>query len=198
MSMPGFVFHIACPACHKTSPDYPLYVFPDLFGSDLLLPAWSSRFRCYVKMHFFLKPADRAALRENRQRLSEFVAPLSSPALTVGFPVWAAMADGIRVTVEPAPVCPFCGRPAEARSGCPPKQPGVAVQEVYDPYDVPLTMLGLSVRAFNGLRSAGIHNLGELCERGPADLLAIPQFSENTVREIRETVARTGCKLRGE
>ena len=146
----GFVFHILCPRCRRTSPDYPLYVFPDLFRPDLVLPAWSRQFRCYSELHCFLEPHDRAALEKDSGRLREFAEQWSSPVVTVGLPVWSIEASGIWVRVEPAPECPFCGCPTEARSGSPPKEPTVIAQEVSDPYALPLPLLGFSVRTTSG------------------------------------------------
>src|SRR4051794_12343404 len=119
MSMPGFVYHLRCPECQKTSQDYPLYVFPNLFSAEIVLPAWSRHFRCFAEIRCCLMPEDRGTLEKNRGRLAEFTSQLSSSGLTVGFPVWSVEADSICVRVEPPPVCPYCGSAAEARSGYP-------------------------------------------------------------------------------
>jgi hypothetical protein len=198
MSMPGFVFHICCPECHRTSPDYPLWVFPDLFSADIVLPAWSRRFQCYCELRCCLGPTDRGALEKNPDRLREFAGQLSSAVVTVGVPLWSVEADGICVRVEPKPDCPFCGCSTEARSGFPPDKPVESVQDVSDPYAVPLSMLGMSVRALNCLLGAEIGNLGQLCERSPEELLAIPQFGVSTLQEVRDKVEATGFELREE
>jgi hypothetical protein len=196
MSMPGFVYYLLCPKCQKTSPDYPLYVFPDIFSAEIVLPAWSSQFRCFAEMRCFLKPEDRGILEKNRSHLGEFVSQLASPGVTVGFPVWSVEADCIRVSVVPSPICPFCGCSAEARAGYPPKEVVGSLQNISDPYAVPLPMLGLSVRAFNCLHGAEIGTLGELCERSPEELLSIPHFGAATLQEVREKVEAAGWNLR--
>lgn len=198
MSMPGFVFHIRCPECQKTSPDYPLYVFPNLFSADIVLPAWSRRFHCYCELRCCLSPADRGALEKDRACLGELAGQLSSEAITVGIPVWSVEAEAICVEVEPMPACPFCGCSAEVRSGYPPDKMVEPLEGVSDPYAVPLSLLGLSVRAMNCLSTAEIGSLGELCERSPEELLAIPQFGETTLQEVRQKVEASGCALRSE
>lgn len=196
--MPGFDFHFFCPRCQKASEDYPLYVFPDTFQADLLLPAWSRRFRCYASLRCSLASEDRALIEKDRGRLRELVAELSSPGLTVGFPLWGFQDDGLWVRVEPRPECPYCGDPVDVRLGSPPRQPAAISPMNDDPWAVPLPALGLSVRARSCLVNAGIVSLGQLCERTKEDLLAIRMFGESSLEEVRERLAACGCKLRGE
>lgn len=192
MSMPGFVFHFVCPSCAKTSKDYPLYVFEDLFGSDICLPAWSRKLHCYATVYCHLAPADRVRLRNNREQLRDFVNDLSSPSFRVGHPLWNLDSVG----VEPVPECPYCGSTAQVRYGYPPREDVVLTEQVDKPYEVPLSQLGLSVRAQNCLESLGVNTLGELCELTAQELLAAQGFRDSTLAELREMVKRCGCKLK--
>lgn len=196
MSMPGFVFHIRCDECEFTSPDYPLFVFPDLFSADIVLPAWSSRFRCYSELRCILASEDRSLLEKNFDRLKEFASELSSPNLTVGVPRLSLAAGSSQVTVDPPPVCPRCGRPAKAHSGHSSKESVPSSPDITDPFALSIASLGLSVRAFHGLEKAGITTVGELCEQTTEKLLATPHLLEATVVEIRRKVEGVGLKLR--
>lgn len=195
MSMPGFVFHFRCLECEKSSPDYSICVFPDIFRAEITLPAWSVRFRCYSEVRCYLAPEDRPLIEGAPVRLRELVAQLSSPRLTVGFPLWSQGATEV-ITVEPPPICPFCGCSVETLIGYAPEEQAEPIKDIGDPYAVPFSRLGLSVRALNCLRQVGIESLGDLCERTPADLLKIPQFGETTLHEVQKKVEAAGFTLR--
>ena len=60
---------------------------------------------------------------------------------------------------------------------------------------VPLEELQLPVRAYNSLRRAGIHTVGELSARTEDDLLAIENLGPRSVREIKQRLAGLGYHL---
>ena len=60
---------------------------------------------------------------------------------------------------------------------------------------VPLEELQLPVRAYNSLRRAGIHTVGELSARSEDDLLAIENLGPQSVREIKQRLAGLGRHL---
>ena len=59
----------------------------------------------------------------------------------------------------------------------------------------PLEELQLPVRAYNSLRRAGIHTVGELSARTEDDLLAIENLGPQSVREIKQRLAGLGYHL---
>ena len=59
----------------------------------------------------------------------------------------------------------------------------------------PLEELQLPVRAYNSLRRAGIHTVGELSARTEDDLLAIENLGPQSVREIKQRLAGLGHHL---
>jgi len=58
-----------------------------------------------------------------------------------------------------------------------------------------LDELHLPVRAYNGLRRAGIHTVGDLSARTEAELLGIENLGPQSVREIKERLAGIGRHL---
>src|SRR5215831_10871457 len=60
---------------------------------------------------------------------------------------------------------------------------------------VPLEELHLPVRAYNSLRRAGIHTVGDLSARTEDDLLAIENLGPQSVREIKQRLAGLGRHL---
>jgi carbon monoxide dehydrogenase subunit G len=60
---------------------------------------------------------------------------------------------------------------------------------------VPLEELHLPVRAYNSLRRAGIHTVGELAARSEDDLLAIENLGPQSIREIKQRLAGLGRHL---
>jgi len=60
---------------------------------------------------------------------------------------------------------------------------------------VPLEELQLPVRAYNSLRRAGIHTVGDLSARTEDDLLAIENLGPQSVREIKQRLAGVGQHL---
>jgi carbon monoxide dehydrogenase subunit G len=60
---------------------------------------------------------------------------------------------------------------------------------------VPLEELQLPVRAYNSLRRAGIHTVGELSARTEDDLLAIENLGPQSVRDIKQRLAGLGYHL---
>jgi hypothetical protein len=60
---------------------------------------------------------------------------------------------------------------------------------------VPLDELQLPVRAYNSLRRAGIHTVGELSARTEDDLLAIENLGPQSIREIKQRLAGLGHHL---
>src|SRR6266568_500943 len=55
--------------------------------------------------------------------------------------------------------------------------------------------LRLPVRAFNSLRRAGIHTLGDLSARSEGELLAIENLGPQSVKEIKHKLAELGAHL---
>src|SRR5215471_6098784 len=60
---------------------------------------------------------------------------------------------------------------------------------------VPLEELQLPMRAYNSLRRAGIHTVGDLSARTEDDLLAIENLGPQSVREIKQRLAGVGQHL---
>src|SRR6516225_5656377 len=60
---------------------------------------------------------------------------------------------------------------------------------------VPLEELQLPVRAYNSLRRAGIHTVGDLSARTEHDLLAVENLGPQSVREIKQRLAGLGHHL---
>ncbi len=58
--------------------------------------------------------------------------------------------------------------------------------------------LGLSVRAANCLRNAGIVTIGALVERSDSDLLAKKNFGKKSLNEIKDSLAKFDLSLRNE
>src|SRR5207253_3004660 len=64
--------------------------------------------------------------------------------------------------------------------------------------DVALEALGLSVRAYNCLRRAGITGLTDLTTRHESELQAIPNLGSGTLREVYDVLASRGLGLSDE
>jgi len=84
---------------------------------------------------------------------------------------------------------PTAASPSAAAGGTP-DSPGVSADGA-----VPLEELQLPVRAYNSLRRAGIHTVGELSARTEDDLLAIENLGPQSVREIKQRLAGLGHHL---
>ncbi len=67
--------------------------------------------------------------------------------------------------------------------------------EVQQKWDLPITVLGLSVRASNCLESARIGTLGELASKTEAELLRVRSFGKTSLREVRRKLAEHGLGL---
>ena len=62
-------------------------------------------------------------------------------------------------------------------------------------YDVPIEDLGLSVRAYNCLKRAGVTKVGEVLERlekGEEEILAVRNFGRKSLDELRESLVEKG------
>ncbi|MEM6527668.1 MAG: DNA-directed RNA polymerase subunit alpha C-terminal domain-containing protein, partial [Chloroflexota bacterium] len=81
----------------------------------------------------------------------------------------------------------------------PPPEP-----EVEDPnplYDVPIEVLDLSTRVFNSLRRTGITSVGDvidMLERGEDAMLAIRNFGQTSLDELKEKLIENGYLSDGE
>ncbi|MEL7235065.1 MAG: DNA-directed RNA polymerase subunit alpha C-terminal domain-containing protein, partial [Chloroflexota bacterium] len=81
----------------------------------------------------------------------------------------------------------------------PPPEP-----EVEDPnplYDVPIEVLDLSTRVFNSLRRTGITSVGDvidMLERGEDAMLAIRNFGQTSLDELKEKLIENGYMTDGE
>jgi DNA-directed RNA polymerase subunit alpha len=65
-------------------------------------------------------------------------------------------------------------------------------------YDTPIEDLGLSVRAYNCLKRAGITKVGEVLERlekGEEEILAVRNFGRKSLDELRESLISRGFLL---
>jgi DNA-directed RNA polymerase subunit alpha len=82
---------------------------------------------------------------------------------------------------------------AEGNSGATP-QPTMGVTGVYAR---PVAELELSVRARKCLQRLGITTLGELAARTEAELLAIKNFGQTSLNEIKRRLVEVGLALRG-
>jgi len=102
-----------------------------------------------------------------------------------------------------APVAPASGTAAGARAaasataaaGSAPDGGTLDGLEVTPDGSVPLEELRLPVRAYNSLRRAGIHTIGELSARTEDDLLAIENLGPQSIREIKQRLAGLGYHL---
>lgn len=119
MSMPGFVFHFRCAQCGKNSDEYPLYLFPETFGSTLLLPAWSGKLRCYMTIQCDLAAEDRDLCQSDAHQLDRIAELLGNDIVTVGVPHWGSGLGRKEVRVVPSPVCPRCGATVDTVWGYP-------------------------------------------------------------------------------
>lgn len=63
------------------------------------------------------------------------------------------------------------------------------------PDDLPIEDLGLRVRTYNGLRRAGISTIADLTSRHESELMAIPNFGQNSLRDVSQALARRGLGL---
>jgi len=62
-------------------------------------------------------------------------------------------------------------------------------------YDMPIETLDLSVRVFNSLKRTGITNVGEvleMLERGQDAMLAIRNFGEKSLTELKDKLKEKG------
>ena len=102
-----------------------------------------------------------------------------------------------------APVAPASGTAAGARAaasataaaGSAPDGGTLDGLEVTANGAVPLEELQLPVRAYNSLRRAGIHTVGDLSARTEDDLLAIENLGPQSIREIKQRLAGLGQHL---
>ncbi len=65
-------------------------------------------------------------------------------------------------------------------------------------YDLPIETLDLSVRVFNSLKRTGITTVGEvmeMLERGPDAMLAIRNFGEKSLNELKQKLREKGYPL---
>src|SRR5215831_3725457 len=105
--------------------------------------------------------------------------------------------DGSPAAGAAAPEAPASGTAASAPSAAS-SAPGGGTPdglEVMLDGAVPLEELQLPVRAYNSLRRAGIHTVGELSARTEDDLLAIENLGPRSVRDIKQRLAGLGYHL---
>jgi DNA-directed RNA polymerase subunit alpha len=67
--------------------------------------------------------------------------------------------------------------------------------ELQRKWNLPISVLNLSVRASNCLESARISSLGELAVKTEADLLRVRSFGKTSLREVRRKLAEQGLAL---
>src|SRR5689334_5663900 len=130
----------------------------------------------------------RGVMAEVSGRIIErFAANLAALLAGEGSP-----AAGAAGTVAPAA---DTAASAPAATGSAPGDGTLDGLEVTPDGAVPLEELQLPVRAYNSLRRAGIHTVGELSTRTEDDLLAIENLGPQSVREIKQRLAGLGYHL---
>lgn len=136
----------------------------------------------------------RGVMAEVGGRIIErFAANLAALLAGEGSPAAGAAAQGAPASDAPAGAPGAGSAPAAAGSaadGGAPDSPKVTLDGA-----VPLEELQLPVRAYNSLRRAGIHTVGELSARTEDDLLAIENLGPQSVRDIKQRLAGLGYHL---
>ena len=64
--------------------------------------------------------------------------------------------------------------------------------------DMPIEELELGIRSYNCLKREGVETVGDLIARSEAELMNIPNFGRKSIEEVRERLAKSNLKLRGE
>ncbi len=107
----------------------------------------------------------------------------------------ASAADAASAAVSGAPASGTAASPPAPAS--PPAAAGGTPDSLEVSADgaVPLEELQLPLRAYNSLRRAGIHTVGELSARTEDDLLAIENLGPQSIREIKQRLAGLGHHL---
>ena len=132
----------------------------------------------------------RGVMAEVSGRIIErFAANLAALLAGEGSP-----AAGAAGTAAPAPAADTAAS-APAATGSVPGGGTLDGLEVTPDGAGPLEELQLPVRAYNSLRRAGIHTVGELSARTEDDLLAIENLGPQSVREIKQRLAGLGYHL---
>lgn len=67
-----------------------------------------------------------------------------------------------------------------------------------DTLELSLDTLGLSTRAYNGLRRAGINSVRALCSKTPRDLMRIRDMGVKSLDEIVQKMEKHGLELKKE
>jgi carbon monoxide dehydrogenase subunit G len=138
----------------------------------------------------------RGVMAEVSGRIIErFAANLAALLAGEGSPAASGAASAASAAVSGAPASGTAASPAAAAStsaaaGGTPDSLGVSADGA-----VPLEELQLPVRAYNSLRRAGIHTVGELSARTEDDLLAIENLGPQSIREIKQRLAGLGHHL---
>src|SRR5690348_10849609 len=136
----------------------------------------------------------RGVMAEVGGRIIErFAANLAALLAGEDSPAAGAAAPGAPASGTPASVPAAASVPTAAGRGPDGGTPGGP--EVTLDGAVPLEELQLPVRAYNSLRRAGIHTVGELSTRTEDDLLAIENLGPQSVREIKQRLAGLGYHL---
>ncbi len=190
--MPGFVFYFTCESCDAISDEYSVFVFPDIFRSEISLPAWSISHKCWCSVNADLDLDQRRAMESDREVLLAFAATLSSDNLTVGVPQFSSNGSvGFDVNVTPDPKCPKCGCKCRTIFGSPPRDVphSIARISLAEFRIAPLSLIGLSVRSTMICRDLGLRTMGDI-EDGRARFADHPSATESSVREIDEFLSR--------
>src|SRR5215469_11078476 len=125
--------------------------------------------------------------------IERFAANLAALLAGEGSPTAGPAAPGAPASGTAATAQATAGAPAAA--GSTPDRGTLDGLEVMPDGAVPLEELQLPVRAYNSLRRAGIHTVGELSARTEDDLLAIENLGPQSVREIKQRLAGLGYHL---
>jgi DNA-directed RNA polymerase subunit alpha len=90
------------------------------------------------------------------------------------------IADHVGPTVEPGVVSPEVAQVAA------PGQTAIPIPQ--KTYDTPIEELDLSVRAYNCLKRSGITKVGQVLQMNEDDLLAVRNFGEKSLTELRDSL----------
>ena len=64
------------------------------------------------------------------------------------------------------------------------------------PVDIPLSVLGLSMRTYNALRRSGYITVGEVIQSTEEEIASIRNIGAKSIAELKEALARYGLRLR--
>jgi Bacterial RNA polymerase, alpha chain C terminal domain len=69
---------------------------------------------------------------------------------------------------------------------------GTAISLMHQVYSMPIEKLGLSTRAYNGLRQGGLITVGHVLKKTEAELLSLRNFGRRSYQELRRKLDEFG------